>query len=53
MELLFLIDWATVVEALGVIALAVAAATPTDKDNGIVGRVVNITRVALPFLRRK
>jgi hypothetical protein len=36
--------WVEVFTAAAVIATAVAAATPTDKDDGVVDRVVNILR---------
>jgi hypothetical protein len=46
-------DFVAIAEAAGVIALAVAAATPTKDDDGVVGRVVNLARIVVPFLRPK
>lgn len=53
MDWIWNLDFVTIAEAAGVIALAVAAATPTDKDDGIVGRVVNLARLVVPFLSKK
>lgn len=52
MEWILLIPWADVAQAVVTIALAVAAATPTKDDDGIVGRVANVASLVIPALRR-
>lgn len=52
MEWILIVPWADVIQAVVTIALAVAAATPTRDDDGVVGRVANVASLIIPALRK-
>lgn len=52
MEWILALLSAEVLQAVVTIALAVAAATPTKDDDGVVGRVANVASLIIPALRK-